>query len=144
MALFNAGRSAVFFKLTDIVYLFLSGEKMKTLMIALLITLSAGCASVNSQKFEGYYSYGHEVSEFKRCNDSKVYWLNGDNLTTIEQASLSLAKIKNKPYQPVYIIFSGFFDQREAIAFEKKYDGLIYLDQLLSHTNKAPSSCHGK
>ena len=117
---------------------------MKTLMITLLITLSAGCASVNSRKFEGYYSYGHEVSEFKRCNDSKVYWLNGDNLTTIEQASLSLAKIKNKPYQPVYIIFSGFFDQREAIVFEKKYDGLIYLDQLLSYTNKAPSSCHGK
>lgn len=116
---------------------------MKVLITGLIISvLSVGCARLNTPEFEGYFTYGHEVSSFRICNDSKVYWLNGDDMAVIEQASLSLADVRHEPYQPVYIKFSGFFDDRVAVGFAEDYDGLIYLDKLLSYTEKVPSDCN--
>ena len=115
---------------------------MKALNTGLAICfLLAGCTSSNNIEFEGYFTYGHEVSSFKMCNDSKEYWLSGEGMEVITQASLSLADVRNEPYQPVYINFSGFFDSREAVGFAEDYDGLIYLDKLLKYSEQFPLGC---
>lgn len=68
---------------------------MKTLITALLFSFFvAGCSNSKNIEFEGFFTYGHEVSVFQNCNDSKLYWLNGLDMQNIEQASLSLARTK--------------------------------------------------
>ncbi len=117
---------------------------MKALAYGLTVCLLlAGCLSSNGQEFEGYYTYGHEVSSFRRCNGSEYFWLNGNHpqMDIIENESLSLVETKNEPYQSIYIKFSGFVEQREAVGFEDDYDGLIYMDELLVHMKQAPLSC---
>ncbi len=108
----------------------------------LLIPLSfISCSSSKNLEFEGYFTYGHEVSAFKPCNDSKIYWLNGEDLRVIEQTSLYLANIRKRPYQKVYIKFLGFYESRDTVGFEDNYDGLIYLNKLFSYSNKNFSFC---
>ena len=115
---------------------------MKTLITALLISfVVAGCSNSKTIEFEGFFTYGHEVSAFQSCNDSKSYWLSGQDMQSIEQASLMLARTKNAPYQPIYIKFLGSYEDREMIGFEDNYDGLIYLDKLLIKEEKAPFNC---
>ena len=115
---------------------------MKALKTGLAICFFlAGCTRSHNIEFEGYFTYGHEVSSFKMCNDSKEYWISGEGLEVIRQASLSLADVRNKPYQPVYVKFSGFFDSREAVGFAEDYDGLIYLDKLLTYSEQSSVGC---
>ncbi|NQY22363.1 MAG: hypothetical protein HRT40_13900 [Campylobacteraceae bacterium] len=100
-----------------------------------------GCTNFKNIEFEGLYTYGHEVSVFRTCNDKKTYWLNGKDIKTIEDKSLALAFLRSKPYQRIYIKFSGSFENREMIGFEDNYDGLIYLDKLKSSDEKIPLFC---
>ena len=100
-----------------------------------------GCTNSKNIEFEGLYTYGHEVSVFRICNGKRIYWLNGKDIKTIEDKSLSLSFLRSKPYQAIYVKFSGFFENREMIGFEDNYDGLIYLDTLFSYKEKIPLFC---
>ena len=115
---------------------------MKQIIYTLIISVFfIACTNSKNIEFEGLYTYGHEVSSFSICNDEKIYWLNGKDIKTIEDKSLSLAFLRSKPYQPIYVKFSGSFENRKMIGFEDNYDGLIYLDNLKSSDDKIPLFC---
>ncbi|KJG57088.1 hypothetical protein UA38_12000 [Photobacterium kishitanii] len=112
-----------------------------------MITLStlAGCSSPTEERFEGYFTYGHEVSDFRKCNtNTKIFWLNGDSsqMQIIEKESLQLAQEFNEPYKDIYVIFSGFIEQREPVGFEEETDGLLYMTKLLKYSKVRPISCY--
>ena len=47
-----------------------------------------GCTNSKNIEFEGLYTYGHEVSVFRICNDKKIYWLNGKDIKLIHPIEL--------------------------------------------------------
>ncbi|WP_318420055.1 hypothetical protein [Photobacterium leiognathi] len=59
--------------------------------IALLLV--SGCSVSNKQKYEGYFTYGSGVSDFRLCGKNEIFWLNGEpkQMAVIEQASLEKA-----------------------------------------------------
>jgi hypothetical protein len=107
------------------------------------IAMIGGCASSLEQKFEGYFTYGHETSVFRQCNDSKYFWLNGESSErdVIDRASLELSEKVGEPYQAVYVVFAGYTEQREPVGFEEETDGLLYMTNLIDYSEEFPSNC---
>ncbi|WP_394133245.1 hypothetical protein [Shewanella maritima] len=117
---------------------------MKHLHLFLVLCLAlVGCASSADKPFEGFFIYGHEVSDFKPCNGSDNYWLNGESssMELIENASMQLSKKTGKPYQAIYVQFSGYIDERPPTGFEQGTDGLLYMTELLTYSENAPETC---
>lgn len=111
------------------------------LMSGLLLT---GCLSKSSEtKYVGYYVAGHEVSSFRACNDSKEFWLFGNDeaLSQIYDESYALAIDRNAPYQPIYVEFLGETKPQATDGFEAEYDGTLYIETLLSYSRTAKASC---
>ncbi|MGF1776684.1 hypothetical protein [Vibrio nomapromontoriensis] len=103
-----------------------------------------GCTGEEEeQPFEGYFTYGHEVSDFRLCNESAYYWLNGESssMKVIEQASLQLSEQVGEPYQAIYVKFMGFVDDRVPVGFEEETDGLLYMIELVEHSDQASAHC---
>ncbi|MBF4218638.1 hypothetical protein, partial [Vibrio anguillarum] len=99
------------------------------------LLIIGGCATFVEKKhpYEGYFTYGHEVSAFRACNENTVFWLNGeqDGMRVIQKESLKAMNKKQEPYQSVYVQFIGRPDSRNPIGFEDSYDGLLYLIKLI-------------
>lgn len=120
---------------------------MTTSFIATLsiVLVLSGCTSTSEiREFEGYFTYGHEVSDFRKCGSTtEFFWLNGhpEQMKTIEELSLRQAEKIGEPYQEVYVRFSGFAEHREPVGFEEETSGLIYMTQLIDASNQQPGHC---
>lgn len=101
-----------------------------------------GCSN-HSVTFEGYFTYGHETSVFRQCNQMQYFWLNGEPkpMDIIDNASLQLAEKLEEPYQKIYIKFSGFVEYREPVGFEEETDGIIYMRELIEKSESPPRHC---
>ncbi|MEG3223812.1 hypothetical protein PD716_24745 [Vibrio gigantis] len=109
--------------------------------IALLAV--SGCSVSKNQLYEGYFTYGSEVSDFRFCGSNEIFWLNGEQkqMKVIEQASLAKAQRFGEPYQEIYVLFSGFAENREPVGFEEETDGLIYMSELIKSSVQMTESC---
>ncbi len=109
----------------------------------LSIIILTGCVNKSEKEFIGYYTYGHETAVFKQCNEQEYFWLNGNpnEVEIINNASLGLSESVGKPYQAIYVKFSGHIDNREPVGFEEEADGLIFMDELIEYSIEKPSTC---
>ncbi|AWB02037.1 MULTISPECIES: hypothetical protein [Vibrio] len=118
---------------------------MKVISASLAVLLSLlGCSNIEQYEYRGFFTYGHETSVFRSCNDMRYFWLNGESVNRgiIDNASLELADKVNEPYQAIYIRFNGFIEDREPVGFEDDTDGLIYMTELLEYSEQIPESCN--
>lgn len=115
--------------------------KLSKSYLSVLLVLF-GCSN-HSMKFEGYFTYGHETSVFRQCNETQYFWLNGEPkaMDIIDNASLQLAEKMGEPYQKIYVQFSGFFEHREPVGFEEETDGIIYMRELIENSENPPKHC---
>ncbi len=109
--------------------------------VALLLV--SGCSISSKQQYEGYFTYGSEVSDFRSCGTNEILWLNGEQkqMEIIEQASLAKAQKIGEPYQEIYILFSGFPENRKPVGFEEETNGLIFMTELIKSSSQTKEGC---
>ncbi|OLQ90109.1 hypothetical protein BIY22_03635 [Vibrio panuliri] len=117
--------------------------KLSNTVLFIALLLVSGCSVSNKKQYEGYFTYGSEVSDFRSCGTNEIYWLNGEQkqMEAIEQMSLEKARNVGEPYQQIYVLFSGFAENREPIGFEEQTDGLIYMTELIESSSQSKESC---
>lgn len=82
--------------------------------------------------FKGRYVYGHEVSSFQACNDTKSYWVAyyldySEPIAKLEEEYLKLTKDAKEPYQEVYVELTAYQGPRANEGFAEGYDGLMLM-----------------
>lgn len=82
--------------------------------------------------FKGKYIYGHEVSSFQACKDTKKYWLAyyldySEPITKLEEEYVKLTKDAKEPYQEVYVELTAYRGPRPNEGFTEGYDGLMLM-----------------
>ncbi|ANN29696.1 hypothetical protein EWS92_22605 [Vibrio vulnificus] len=117
--------------------------KLSNTILFIALLLVSGCSISNKQQYEGYFTYGSEVSDFRSCGTNETFWLNGEQkqMEIIEQASLAKAQKVGEPYQEIYVLFSGFPENRKAVGFEEETVGLIYMTELIKSSNQTKEGC---
>ena len=117
--------------------------KLSNTIPLIALFLVSGCSVSNKQQYEGYFTYGSEVSDFRSCGTNEIFWLNGEHkqMEVIEQASLEKAIKVGEPYQEIYVLFSGFAENRKPVGFEEETNGLIYMTKLIKSSSQLTESC---
>ncbi|HAS6410306.1 hypothetical protein [Vibrio vulnificus] len=117
--------------------------KLSNTILFLTLFLVSGCSISDKQQYQGYFIYGSEVSDFRSCGTNKNFWLNGKQkpMEIIEQASLAKAQKVGEPYQEIYVLFSGFPENRKPVGFEEETDGLIYMTDLIKSSSQTKEGC---
>lgn len=75
----------------------------------------------------GLYTYGHEVSVFLPCGDTRDFWADGAAavMQPLEEASMRLAESRNTPYQPVLARLRIGEPVKAAEGFPAEYDAAV-------------------
>ncbi|EHD1698948.1 hypothetical protein JR728_004610 [Vibrio vulnificus] len=117
--------------------------KLSNTIPFITLLLVSGCSISSKQQYEGYFTYGSEVSDFRSCGTNEFFWLNGEQeqMKIIEQASLAKAQEVGEPYQEIYVLFSGFPEERKPVGFEEETDGLIYMAELIKSSSQTKEGC---
>ena len=105
-----------------------------------LITLCLGlvlpaCASDQTLRYRGLYSYGHEVNIFCPDINSQCYWLSPD---TDQNQRLLLKQLieenTEEAYQSICVVLEGEINRdpvaRQSTGFAAEYDGLFTVSRL--------------
>lgn len=119
-------------------------RKLSNIVLFLTLFVLSGCSSLTEQQYEGYFTYGSEISDFRSCGSNDIFWLNGQlaQMKVIEQASLEKARKMGEPYQEIYLQFSGFAEDRAPVGFEEDTNGLVYMTDLIKFSALAPDYCY--
>lgn len=113
--------------------------------IALALMLSViGTVWAADDKFQGIFSWGHEVQSFQPCGSAKTYWVVGEEklLQPLRNRTDKLRENRGKPYQPIYVEVTGVIDlnsKREG--FAERYDGLFELRKVANVSDFLPRGC---
>src|SRR5687768_14197026 len=71
--------------------------------------------------FKGLYTYGHEVSTFRECGNSKVYWLN-DSLSSMQKSYEKSTEFLSYPYESVYAEVEGYLAGKSNMGYASEYE----------------------
>lgn len=105
------------------------------------LPLAAGCMQAPETEYRGRYYYGHEVDVFEPCNSADSFWVShGWGSINADVKGFSMRTI-TKPYQPVYIEFSGHRHHEEAGGFAADYDGIVHISRVTELAAEPPPAC---
>ena len=115
--------------------------KSLTTLICLIFFILPACASEQTLRYRGQYSFGHEVNIFCPEINSQCYWLSPD---TTQQNRDELKKIvdenTDKAYEAVCVVVEGQINRdpaaKQAIGFAADYDGLFTITKLYGLCDK--------
>ena len=106
-----------------------------------LILLLSYSALGHEKTFKGTYSWGGEVDSFSSCGDSKSYWVSHGWGSINANLRKFYSSNTNKPYQPIYIEFSGHFHYEEEDGFAASYDGTVHISKIDKLEKEIPNEC---
>ena len=115
------------------------GISSKALVFSSMAFLLSCAGPVDDEIFAGRYIYGHEVSEFRPCDEDKAYWLS--SATELIAEVRALASSQAKPYTPVYLKFRGHEIFEMAEGFRADYDYQLYLSEVIEFSADYPQTC---
>ncbi len=107
-------------------------------MLVLLAPLTGFAAP--DTKFDGAYTWGHEVNTFQSCGDSQVYWVSA-SAPVLDQLKSYHDSVPGAPYRSIYVSIRGEYLDEELDGFAAQYDGLIQVREVLSWDPDVPLEC---
>ena len=99
--------------------------------VALILWMSVSIntyvyGGAESQRYQGYYVFGHEVRTFQPCGSDKVYWVRAD-ASISNRLRAESEKLTAKPYAPIYVEVEGHLVGKATTGFGADYDGQIII-----------------
>lgn len=100
----------------------------KQLLLLLILVYAVGCTSfADSRRYQGDYTFGHEVNTFCPKINSQCYWLSPDTDKQVRDKLKQVYQEKSPGlYKPVCVIITGEVDKdSKRSGFAIDADGLI-------------------
>ena len=88
----------------------------------------------------GYYVFGHEVRTFQPCGSDAVLWVKA-GAEISKQLRDEHAKLTTRPYEPVYVEVTGYFEGKAAAGFAADYQGQIVVESVSVMRQKSEGDC---
>ena len=116
--------------------------KKSVLILLFASFVLPACASDQTIRYRGSYSYGHEVNIFCPEINSQCYWLSPD---TAQQQRNQLKQLVDEntveAYESICIVVEGEINRdpaaKQAIGFAADYDGLFTVSKLYGLCDRA-------
>jgi hypothetical protein len=95
------------------------------------------------EELRGHYTWGAEVETFRPCGARQTFWVVGDKalLQPLRARSAELARVRGKPYQPVYLEAAGVQEGKATDGFAADYDAVYRLLAVRSASDASPADC---
>jgi heat shock protein HslJ len=94
-----------------------------------------------TQRYRGYYVFGHEVRSFQPCGSDQVYWVSADGAIWQKLRS-EHKRLTTKPYEPIFIEVQGHVIGRAAEGLAADYSGQIILKAVEVARAKQNNDCN--
>lgn len=88
----------------------------------------------------GHYIYGPEVDVFQPCNQSKAYWVIGQE-PLLSSMVAQYGQLITEPYEQVFIIVTGDYLAKATDGFAMDYDGQIRINSLIKMSKSTKTDC---
>ena len=117
----------------------------RSLVAAAIAVIASGCATTDTARLRGHYTWGHEVNTFRPCGSNQTFWVTGDRavLQPLRDRSAAASQARGKPYQPIYVEAYGVAEGKATDGFAADYDGTYRFTAARVVDNASPSDCQG-
>ena len=91
--------------------------------------------------FQGLYSWGHDLNEFRPCDSASAFWITGPR-RLVERLKMKYSQVAVRPYDVVYVelegrILQGPGDDEPA----SEYPGRFQLTEILLVRERMEGEC---
>jgi hypothetical protein len=115
--------------------------RLFTFCLLLFPTMALFSCASSAPKLSGVVVYGHEVRTVRLCGEQQLFWLH----TTPEQnvfLAAEFQRLSKRPYQELYLDFTGRLMNNSPGEFSRAYDGTISLEVIHKLSIEIPDNCN--